>query len=574
MTISMEGTLTTRAGHAGAPPAWAPPLFLVAVTLLAYANGLDGSFHFDDVGIILRNGPIHALANMWPPRGPRWLGDLTFALNIRVGGHAVRGFHVVNVAIHLANALLVLALARAVLRTPALRGASAGPLLRAWLPLLAATLFALHPLATQSVSYVVQRFTALATLFFLLSLLLHLRARLAQEEGRADVRTAAAFVLSLLAAAAAMKSKEIAVTLPVVALGLELVLFPGSPRRRLLHLLPLAAAAVLAPLGHLGPIGHLEAGGTPSLARSFAETESIPRIAYLATQARVVVAYLGLLLLPVGQHLDWDVALSRSLLEPRVLACGALLAALAALAAWRFVVARRSGRAAGVLLFAGTAWFFATLSVESSVLPIADVMVEHRTYLPSVGFALVAATLLLSALERLPGAPAARGWAWALLLALALPLGLATRARNEVWRDDLSLWGESAARSPGKARPHDSYGAALMEAGRLDEAIEQFKQALRIRLDYPEAILNLGNANRRLGREEEALRLYREAIALAPGFPEAHNNLATIYEARGLVVEAAREYREALRLRPGYPEASANLARLLARHPVLEGGHP
>jgi protein O-mannosyl-transferase len=549
----------------GAAPWW-PSLLVAAGTVLAYANALDGAFLFDDFGAIVDNPGLRQPglpATWW---SPRWVGDLTFALNFKLGGLEVLGYHLVNLVIHVANGLLVFALARTILRTPALREAAAGPLLRRHLPLVAATLFALHPMATQAVTYVVQRYASLATLFFLVALLLHLRARLALEEGgRARAGAAAGFALAVLAAACAMKTKEIAFTLPVVALGLELLCFQGPLGRRALLLGPLAATALLVPLAHLG------AEPAARLGRALAETDTIPRGIYLLTQARVVVTYLRLLFLPVGQHLDRDFPLSASILDPAVLLSLGLLAALLWLALWRLAAARRAGRAAGVLAFLGVGWFFVTLSVESSVLPIRDVFFEHRVYLPSVGWAIAVGTALLVGLERLRLGLAPGLQVGALVLVVGAPLGAATHARNHVWKDELSLWGESVARSPGKARPHHALGVALANAGRVPEAIEQYQLALRLKLGYPEALVNLGDAYRAIGREEDALRIYQQTVLVAPTVPEAHNNLGAMYEARGRLAEALGCYREALRLDPRQAHARRNLARLLQRHPELAG---
>jgi hypothetical protein len=541
-----------------APFAVALELLLVAAaTALAYSNTFAVPFQFDDNGL-LRNPALRALGSLWPPRGARWVGDVTFALNHRLGGWDVAGYHAVNLAVHLANGLLVYALAATTLRTPGGR-AAAGPLLRRWLPLAAAATFSLHPLATQAVTYVVQRYASLATLLFLAALVLHVRARLAAG-GEVPRRARAAVLhgLSVLAAVGAMRTKEIAFTLPAVALAHEL-LFLRGPRRRLLLLLPLAATAVLVPLGHVP--------GPAELGRATAETDAIPRSVYLLTQARVVATYLRLLVLPVGQNLDHDVALSRSILDAGVLPSMGVLAGVCAAAAWALVAARRAGRLPGVLVFFGTTWFFVTLTVESSVIPIRDVMFEHRVYLPAVGASLVFATGLLAAVEalRLPGPPALQ--CAAALLVTAGPLGVATHARNGVWRDELTLWSDVVAKSPGKARPHNYLGIALAERGAKDEAIAHFRAALRLQPWYADALLNLGNMYRERGDFQGALRLYERAVLVAPKMAAAHNNAGGMYEAAGRREDAVRAYREALRLSPGMPEATANLAR-------LEGGRP
>ncbi len=175
-----------RAPRARGVPGPAVVAAAIAVaTLLAYSSSFGASFHFDDVASIVENPQLRDLARLWPPSGTRWLGYLSFALNYRLGGLDVVGYHVANVAIHIGCALLVAWIAALTLRTPGIRGpdGDAGAALRRWLPLAAGLLFAFHPLATQAVTYVVQRLTSLATLFYLLSFGAYLSARLELDEG-------------------------------------------------------------------------------------------------------------------------------------------------------------------------------------------------------------------------------------------------------------------------------------------------------------------------------------------------------------------------------------------------------
>jgi tetratricopeptide (TPR) repeat protein len=530
-------------------------LLIAAATALAYSNSLDATFHFDDYGSIVHDESLRDLGTFWPPAGSRWLGRLSFALNHRLGGLEPFGYHLVNVLVHLASGLLVAWLAAITLRTPALRRAEPGPLVRRFLPLATGLLFALHPLQTQAVTYVVQRFTSLATLFYLLALVLHAHARLALEE-EARPRAAVLYLLSVAAAAAAMETKQIAFTLPLVAAGYELLLFGAS--RRLLLLAPLGATALLVPLGMLPPGAAL----TDVLAepgRLTAEAPDISRWVYLLTQVRVVTTYLRLLVLPVGQSLDHDVSLSRSLAEPAVLAGLAVHLALAASAVLLLRQARRTSRGEGILVFLGIAWFYATLSVESSVIPIQDVMAEHRAYLPGAGAALALGTALLWVIGRVRPALPPAGRVAAALLVTAGPLGVATWARNLVWKDELTLWSDVVAKSPGKARPHSDLGDALTALGRLDDARREYLEAIRLDRGYAKAHANLANVLQAQGLADEALREYLQAIRLEPGLAEAHKNLGNAYFTLGRIDDAIREQAEAVRLAPWMAEAHHDL---------------
>lgn len=547
-----------------ASPSWRARLLGAALvagaTVLAYANTFAVPFHFDDWGVIVEPDRLHRLANLWPPSGRRWVGDLTFALNFAAGGQSVTGYHLVNLAIHVVAALLVGALVRAALATPVARAAPVGPLTHRLLPLTAALLFALHPIQTQAVTYVVQRYASLAALLYLAAVVLSLRARLAWEAaGRATPRAVALAAGALLAAAAAVVTKEHAVTVPLAIAGAHLLLFRGGRRLVALALLPLLAAAAVPLLD-------------PALAGHLASQASLPRGPYALTQARVVAAYLRLLAWPAGQNLDHDVPLSTSLLEPAVLGSLALLLGLALLGAWLARRGRRGGRAEALLAGGGVAWFFLALSVESSFLPLVDVMNEHRVYLPWAGLSISAAAGLLAVAERLPWPPAPAWRAGALLALVALPLGAATALRNEVWRDDLTLWADAAAKSPNKARPHQFLGVALDERGETDAAIAELRRALDLQPAYKEALFNLGNVYVHRGMLPQAMVAFTLAVQLDPGYAMGHNNLGAVLHKMGNFEGAAAAYEAALRLDPGLAMARRNLE--LVRRAAAERAGP
>jgi len=372
------------------------------------------------------------------------------------------------------------------------------------------------------------------------------------RDGRVTWRTAVAALGAVLAAAAAMKTKEISVTLPVVVVGYELLFFPGGSRRRLLLLLvPLAATAAIPLLD-------------PTLGQRLASEAYLPRLSYALTQARVVVTYLRLLVWPADQNLDYDFPMSHAVSEPAVLASLGLLLGLAALGAGLVAAGRKTGRVEGLLAGGGIAWFFVTLSVESSVIPIRDVIFEHRVYLPGVGAALAFATAGLLGVERLrlPGDPARRG-AVALALVAAL-LGGATWRRNLVWQDDLTLWSDVVAKSPGKARPHQFLGEAYAQRGELDAAVREYLLALRLEPRYLEAAYNLGNAYYAQRRLPQALAAFTLAVQVAPGHAMAHNNRGAVLQVLGDLAGAAAAYQEALRLDPDLALARGNVDRLRA----------
>jgi tetratricopeptide (TPR) repeat protein len=511
-----------------------PALLLVAAGVLIYAGTLHSGFVFDDVPSIRDNPLVRSLDNYlldwsgYRQRLNRWVTYLTFALNYRWGGLDPTGYHAVNIAIHALNALLVFALVRLLFRTPVLRRSA----LLAWeaeIALVAALLFVAHPLQTQAVAYVVQRLASLATTFYLLAVVMYLWWRNARERGAArGARGALGYLAILATAALGMKTKETAFTAPLAALLCEVLFFEGPTRRRALHLAPLLATLLVIPLAMLHsdrPLAEVLADVT-TVTR--VQTE-MPRLDYLATEVAVVGTYLRLLVFPVGQNVDYDYPLYRSFLEPGVLFPLFLHLAIAGGALWvlQATTTRSHGGldpAARLVPF-GVAWFYLALAVESSVVPIVDVIFEHRAYLPSVGAMVAAASggaLLLH--RRAP----ARGRAALLAAGMACAGVLAVTAvsRNRVWASELTLWSDAARKSPAKSRPHNNLAAALADADRPAEALPHAVAAIRFDPYNAEAHYNLGRILLLEGRYPEAAGSLEHALQLRSDYPDAYANLA------------------------------------------------
>lgn len=555
-------------------PRGAAPLAAAAVALvgaLAYAGTLEAGFVFDDTPHIVDSPTVRDPASFLPggagyrAQPSRAVGNLTFALNRRVGGLDPRGFHATNVLVHLLNALLVLGLVRTLFRTPWLSRSALAPWSGA-VAFAASLLFVAHPIQTQAVSYVVQRYASLATTFYLLAVLLYARWRLARDAGRGrGLAGAAGYAAILVPALLAMQTKEIAFTLPFAVALLEAAFFEGSWRRRLSWLAPVLLTAAVIPLAVAST--HRAAGDLLSDVTDLTRVQTAAsRGDYLVTQVAVVATYLRLIAWPAGQSLDHDFPWARSLLEPRVALSLAVLAALAGAAAWLWWASdprrRRRVDPGGRLAAFGVAWFFLALSVESSLVPIVDVLFEHRVYLPSVGlFTAVATALGLLAL-RLAPARAGRVTVAAGLL-LSAPLAVATWQRNEVWRSEASIWADAVSKGPAKARPRQNLGVALGRLGRPEEALVQLQEAVRLDPAFVRARDNLGVILSGLGRPREAEREFRLAMALAPSYADPVYNLGSLCFEEGRYAEAVALLRRAIELRPGYRDAYANLAAAL-----------
>jgi tetratricopeptide (TPR) repeat protein len=514
-------------------------LALAIVCLASYSNGLQGPFIFDDHRNVRNNEGLHWTTLSWSgavtairdsPSSNRPVANISFALNYHFGRHEVRGYHAVNIAIHLVCSLLVYLLAlNTVKRVTPTENTRLEPSVEHWIALSAALIFVSHPIQTQAVTYIVQRMTSLCALFFLAALLLYIYGRESARPARRWAWWAGGLASGLLA----LGSKEIAVTLPLIVLLYEWYFFQDLNPRWIkktakLGLLALGTFALAAAF-HLGnqPWEWLSAGYDQ---RDFTLGERV------LTQFRVVWFYLSLLFYPHPGRLNLthDISTSQSLLNPMSTLLS--LIGLCALLGLAIYLARRKRLVSFCLL-----WFFLNLVIESSVIPL-EMVFEHRLYLPMVGVALLVASLIYGVAATRPG------WGVAATACICLLLTLGTHRRNDDWRDALTLWQDAVEKSPTHARAQYNLGTALHDLGQVEEAVIHYSNAVELKRDYHEALVNLGNAKKDLGRFEESLEHYREALEIQPNSAKAHNSRGVVLLLLGDVENAASCFRRAIRL--------------------------
>ena len=426
-------------------------LIIALMAFCVYSNTFHVPFIWDDLTSIIENPVIHDMDNFflnasgyeYNPR--RFLGYLPFALNYRIGGLDVIGYHVFNLAVHIINALLLYSLVLLTFRTPGLKTSSLSPNAGLF-GLCAALLFVVHPLQTQAVTYIVQRFTSLTALFYLLSLCLYARWRLALEENPSQGRKALPlYVFSLITIVLAMKTKEIAFTLPVMVALYEFCFFR---KRKLLYLVPVLLTLVIIPVSMLNlerPVG-VVLSDVSDVTRVQAH---ISRWAYLMTQFTVITTYIRLLFLPVNQNLDYDYPIHDAFFTIPVLLSFVFLLLLVLLGVYSFFRAgRKNGGDRGELRLVsfGIFWFFIALSVESSIIPIIDPLFEHRVYLPSVGFFIAFVTGLIMMVQKVNNRGVVKVIAAGVIAAVVV-LGGTTYARNRVWQNEITFWEDVVKRN-------------------------------------------------------------------------------------------------------------------------------
>ncbi len=608
------------------------PACIALATVAAYANSFGGTFLFDDELWILKNHSIRQLtpiSGVLFPDSPLTKGrpvvSLSLAINYALGGYDVWGYHAVNVAIHILAALVLYGVVRRTLlivgvptfgvdaRSTPPRGGNAAALTA----FAVALIWALHPLQTAAVTYIIQRTESLMGLCYLLTLYAVIRGAtpplpLPLGEGRGEGNSTerrppgqAAFTtylwysLAVAACFVGMATKEVMATAPLIVLLYDRTFLAGSFLTALRRRWPLylGLAATWGVIGWVFWATNFHAGSTGFAVKEFTGWS------YLVTQPGVLCHYLRLTVWPVGLCLDyaWPAAKTFGQIVP----LGIVIVALLAATVWTLWKRPAIG-------FLG-AWFFVILAPTSSLIPIRDAAFDHRMYLP------LAAVILLAVLA------AHRAWQWVLdesganelnsrllqwapplvlLTTLAAALGVATAWRNQAFASQAVAWKDVVNKRPDNARAKNNLANYLAQKREFEAAEDLLKQAIQIDPQYADAHASLGNLYRTKDRYYDAIDEYRLAIRNQPrhalaydGWGQALMNLDQPREALPKFVAAAEylpddagirfhladclrqlndaknaiaQYQEAIRLEPNFSGAENEFGSMLANQGDLD----
>jgi tetratricopeptide (TPR) repeat protein len=544
---------------------------IVFGALAAYANSFSGPFVFDDNPAIPQNSTIRHFWSAWSPPARltvegRPIINLSLALNYALGGLNVPGYHALNLCIHILAGLGLFGIIRRSFLLPVLReefGAVALPM-----AFTAALIWTVHPLQTESVTYIIQRAESLMSLFYLLTLYCFIRgvesgSRQLGLQGQEPRSTPAPnsqlsalsfrrpvlrgldeggwFAASILCCLIGMGCKENMVSAPLVVFLYDRTFVTGSFREAWRQRRWFYGCLAGTWLG----LGLLEVamGGKRGEVAGFGT--SIPWWTFVSTtQFQAVAHYLWLAVWPHPLVFEYGTNWNH---PGPVLPYAVVVTALIAgtfIAWWRWPA----------LGFLGV-FFFAILAPTSLVPGETQVMVEHRMYLP---LAAVVIAIVTGAFAR------AGPRIIVLFMALSIALGFLTWRRNQDYRTAESIWADTVAKRPMNSVARHELARTYYIAGRLAEAIGQYQEALRISPADIDARDALEGALFKSGRVAECLQQCEADVRLWPDHADIHNNLGNALVAAGRRPEALEQYKEAVRLKPDHPEAQYNLGKLLA----------
>ncbi len=536
----------------------ASALLVLLAVVAAYSNHFSNPFELDDMHTIVHNGSIRDLRSI-----PRFFADArTFstlpanqtyrpvtttlnAVDTWLGGTGKpepRAFHV---SIFLA--FLVLGVFLYVFLFLILREVFG----QAWVPWVALAgcgLFLLHAANAETVNYVIARSDSFSTLMVLVSFVVYL--------GRPAWRRGFAYLIPF---GIGFLAKETALMFAPL-LVVYLVLFrEGLPLRNVPS--PRSFPAIGRALRAAGPTLLLSAGLVGlSLAMTPASvnTGGTSRWGYLLTQPFVAFHYFNSFLVPVNLAVESDWTAFTNPFDDRVFAGIAFIVLL--LTGAGMASRRPTGRPVAF----GILWFLIALIPTSSVIPLAEVLNDHRPFFPYVGLTLAACGLGCMAIVRNEQG-LRRSVALRTVVALAIVVLLGAHAwgvhrRNEVWKSAESLWGEAAGKSPGSGRVLMNYALTLMGRGDYPRALEYFEKARAAWPRYSYIHINLGVVNAAMGDAATAELHFRDGLALDPKNPEAYTYYSAFLRRQGRETEAVEVGRRGLELSPAHLGLKAFLA--------------
>ena len=540
------------------------------IILFVYSNTFQASWHFDDTPNILKSERLHLQELTWEKIKHTWFLNsdgkvkiyrpaacFSFALNYYFGKDEVFGYHIVNLSIHFLASIFLFLFIFCILNLPLLK-TKYGPNSYS-IALLATILWAINPMQTQAVTYIVQRMASMAGMFCIMSMYFYVKGRTSQNRLPKLTHYFFCFVTATLAFA----SKENAAVLPISIFLLDLLLIQGLERENIKKNVYVFLALILIPLALnlflRGPSAFsLERLNTSYLHREYTMLER------LLTQPRVILLYLSLLFYPMPGRLSisHDISISHGLFEPLTTILAILLIVL--FLGVTIVQSKRWPLLSYCILF-----FFLNHLIESTIFPL-ELVFEHRNYIPSMLLFVPVAILIVRGITFFSYKKRMQAVFCIFIILILVGQGHSTFMRNFSWRTEESLWLDAIDKNPNLPRPYHNLGLYYGTLGDREKEIANYLQAINLtRGSYGETRhvthYNLALAYNALNREDEAIVHLEKAIEMDPGFSDAHSNLAAILIKRRKYDEAFDYLIKALTYNDKNTAAHHNLGLVLLK---------
>jgi Tfp pilus assembly protein PilF len=551
---------------------------LFIITLSIYSNTFSASWHFDDVPNITGNPNLHLKELSWqnikrtffanqfePEQLYRPSACLSFALNYYFGQDNVLGFHIVNISIHFLSAVFLFLFIYHTLTLPVV-SARYGPN-SYFVALLATTLWVINPIQTQAITFIVQRMASMAGMFYIISMYLYLRGRMASQ----NPVKAFFFSLCALSTILAFFSKENALMIPVSLFFYDFLLIQGVSREKVKKNLKILLAVTVMTLS-IAIVFFAFSEITFSSLFSLYSKRPFTLWERLITQPRAIIFYISLILYPMSTRLslNHDIVISNSLFDPPttilaiILIIGVVIGAIS--------IAKREP-----LISFSVFFFFLNHIPESTILPL-ELIFEHRNYIPSMLFFVPIAIGLLKAISYFSYKRSMQVIISLSIILVIIMEGHSTFMRNFTWKNEESLWIDCIDKYPNLYRPQHNLANYYHDQNKIKKAIDEYEKALKLKAANTKdekaiTYFNLGVIYFHKKEFKKAKDYYLQAMNIDPCLPGVHNNLAVILAATTKSYEEVYgELNRAAKCKPASVRTHSNLGILLVKSGRIDEG--
>ena len=546
-------------------------ILAIAILILSiYGNSFNSSWHFDDEPNITDNPNLHlkeiTLENIKrtifsdrnnPHVLYRPIACLSFGLNHYFGGLDAFGYHLVNIFIHLISSIFLFLFIYHTLNLPSLKTKYTTHSYS--IALLSTILWAINPIQTQAVTYIVQRMASMAGMFYIMSMYFYLKARTTGTRNKKAI----SFIVCFVSFVMAFGSKENAAMLPLSIFLYEILLLQEitvKNIRKNLNIFFIVTGAILI-LGFI--YIYIHGGNMFSFLNGY-ENRGFTLGQRLLTEPRVIIYYISLLFYPMPNRLciTHVISPSHGLLHPPTTLLSILLILFILSAA--AVKSKKWPLICYCIIF-----FFLNHVIESAIFPL-ELIFEHRNYLPSMLFFVPVSILAVRAIQYYSAKPGMQSIISAFIVLIIIGFGHSTFMRNFIWKTEESLWIDAVDKNPNSIRAHHNLGRYYADNGATEKAILEYRYALKLKPEtYGEKSYlthyNLGLAYMAVAEDKKAMQQFQKAIDLFPRFADAYCDMAIIMTKKGNYRKAYDNLITSLTYNKNSPQAHNNLGCLLIK---------
>jgi protein O-mannosyl-transferase len=556
-----------------------PPTILSIITTIFYYPSLWYGFMFDDLPTITQN--FHVINKTNKPldeffANNRWISRFLNKFTYKYWQTNTFAYRIFNLALHISIGILIFFLLLKIFSS--FKKSNFLKQHAYLLSILTSGLFLLHPVQTQTATYITQIRLEGLVVFFTFSVLLTFIY--AVKTSNIYLKTFL-YLLSFALTAFAAGTKEIIVVLPLLILLVDwFFLAQGDWKkffsRGVIHIIFWTTLfGTFAKFNWHPPtpkeIAKIEVENNRGNILTTTPEEKIKPVPYFISQFKVLQHYFFMFFWPLNIAFDYDYRLSKSFWDSDTIYPFLVMLSIVLLSLFLFIKNRTN-----IISFC-IAWFFITILPRASFIPSTELVCDYKTYVSSFGMMLLIAVFFLYLIKSISYLSSAFAhskkqshYKLALTSLLIILSGFATKSRNLIWSSELAFWEDAVKKAPTKARLYNNYAVSLAEAGRVPEAMEVYKKASQLDPTYAEPVINLAFHYQFMGKNDIALKYYEKALHLKEMHPQMYNNLGILHLNDKHYPQAENCFKTAIKLRPYHSKAHYHLARTYQDQNKLE----